>query len=112
LSKAGAGLVPDADDIDPVTEDTLVTAGTEGYGTEFAAGAATGGTITESGDFNDDDTPLPTTEINFYTSDGPNTPGATDTTNTALVTLRASIDAGTETGNYQQLITHYTVANF
>jgi hypothetical protein len=112
LSKAGAGLQPDADDIDPVTEDTLVTAGTEGYGAEFAAGAATTGTITEAGDFNDDDTPLPTTETNLYSSDGPNTPGATDTTNTALVTLRASIDTGTETGNYTQLLTHYTVANF
>ncbi len=97
-----------------VTENTLVTSGTEGYGIEFNGGAATGGTVTESGDFADDDTPIATAlavgiNTSLYSVDGPNNPTGTDTTNTALVTHRAESDAGTPAGQYIQLAT-YTVA--
>lgn len=113
LRISGSGDVADALDIDPVTENSTVGAGTEDYGIAFNGGAATGGAITESGDFNDDDTPIPiSSATNLYTSNGPNNPGATDTTNTALVTHRAAMDNDTETGNYSQTVTYYASATF
>ena len=102
-----------SNDIDAIAEESVVTAGTEGYGVEFAGGAITGGTVTESGDFSDDDTPLPTgTAANLYVADGNNNPTATDTTNTALVTHRATVDADTPTGNYSQTVTYTVTASF
>ena len=98
--------------IDPVIENALVSAGSEEYGIAFNGGAATVGTITESGDFNDDDTPLPGVATNLYISDGANQPAATDLVNTALVTHRAAIDSNTNTGNYDQVVTYYVSATF
>lgn len=98
-----------ANTIDAITEDSTVTAGTEGYGIAVVGGSATGGTVTESGNFNDDDTPIPTTPTTLLSVSGPNSPGATDTTNTALITHRAAISASTAVGNYDQLVT-YTVS--
>lgn len=103
-----------SDFINNVAENTLVTAGTEGYGIEFNGGAATVGSVTESGDFADDDTPIATGLVagintSLYSVNGPNNPTGTDTTNTALVTHRAESDAGTPAGQYTQLAT-YTVA--
>ena len=113
LRSSGSGDVADSLDIDLVTEDTTVTAGTEDYGIAFVGGAATGGNITESGDFNDDDTPIPiSSATNIYTSDGPNNPTSTDTTNTALVTHRAAMDFDTLTGTYSQIVTYYVSASF
>lgn len=114
LRKSGSGDVADAEDLDPIVENNTVTAGTEGYGIAFNGGAATGGAVTESGNFNDDDTPIPiSSATNLYTSNGPNNPGASgDTTNTALVTHRATVDAGTETGNYSHIVTYLTSASF
>lgn len=98
--------------IDAVAEDSVVTAGNEEYGVEFAGGAVTGGSVTEEGDFVDDDTPLPTSATDMYSADGNNNPTATDTTNTALVTHRASVDADTATGNYYQTVTYTVTASF
>lgn len=112
LRRSGSGDVADADDIDPIAENSTVTAGTEGYGIALTGGSATGGSITESGDFNDDDTPIPFVSTTIYTSSGTNNPGATDTTNTALVTHRAAIDGGTNTGNYSQIMTYRVTATF
>ena len=112
LRRAGTGDVADADDIDLIAEDSTVTAGTEGYGIAFDGGSITGGTVTESGDFNDDDTPLPMSATTLMTTDGNNNPGNPDTTNTALVTHRAAIDADTNTGNYSQTVTYYVTASF
>ncbi len=112
LRSSGSGDVSDDLDIDLIIENNTVSAGTEGYGIAFNGGSATGGNITESGDFNDDDTPIPMTSTDLYTSDGPNAPIATDTTNTALVTHRAAIDSETETGNYSQAVTYYVSASF
>lgn len=107
-----AGLDSGANDINAVAENATVTAGNEQYGIALNAGSTTGGTITESGDFNDDDTPIPTVSTNLYTSNGTNQPASTDTTNTALVTHRVAINAGTSTGNYQQIVTYYVSASF
>lgn len=115
LRKAGTGDVPDADDIDPIAEDTVVTAGTEGYGIAFDGGSVTSGaTVTEVPDFDDDDTPLVNTSpVDLLTVNGTNNPAASgDTTNTSLVTHRAAADADTQTGEYHQFVTYYVVANF
>jgi hypothetical protein len=101
-------------DIDAIAEEGTVTLGTEGYGILFAGGASSEGgvSITESGDFSDDDTPIPTSATTLYTSDGPNAPSAPDTTNTALVTHRAAIDAATPSGTYDQVVTYAVTADF
>jgi len=113
LRRSGSGDVVDSEDIDQVTEGTTVGAGTEDYGIAFNGGSATGGNITESGDFNDDDTPIPiSSATNLYTSDGPNNPSATDTTNTALVTHRAAMDNGTVVGDYSHTVNYYASATF
>jgi hypothetical protein len=102
-----------ARNIDDITEDsTNVTLGTEGYGITVAGGASTedGVTVTEAGTFSDDDSPVPNIgALSLITVDGPNSPAATDTTNTTLVTHRAAIDAATAAGLYTQLVT-YTVS--
>lgn len=116
LRRSGSGDVADNLDIDPIAENGTITAGTEGYGILFDGGAITssgaGGTVTESGDFADDDTPLPLVATDLYVASSSNNPGATDTTNTALVTHRAAIDANTNTGFYQQLVTYTVTASF
>jgi len=107
------------DTIDAVTEDNTVTAGTEDYGiavTGATAGGETGGAftnpITEDGDFNDDDTPIPTSATNFlsYTSAFQYTQGTTTTS--TLVTHRAAIDAATMAGSYDQVVTYTITATF
>lgn len=122
LLKAGSGDVLDPDDIDKITEDGAgalgtVTAGTEGYGAKLLAGSATNGNVTETSPWNDDDTPIPydtTGDIGeqMYASDGANVPGATDGTNTALVTHNAAIDSYTETGNYTQTVSYMVTARY
>lgn len=112
LRLSGSGDVADNLDIDPIAENGTIASGTEGYGIVFNGGAATAGSITESGDFNDDDTPIPMTATTLFTSDGPNAPTATDTTNTALVTHEAAIDASTSAGSYTQIVTYLASASF
>lgn len=113
LRKSGSGNVADNLDIDLITENSTVTLGTEGYGIALTGGSITGGTVTESGDFSDDDTPLPiSTATTLLTGSGTNNPGGTDTTNTSLVTHRAAMDGDTTTGNYSQLVTYTVSASF
>jgi hypothetical protein len=113
LRKSGSGDVSDDLDLDPITENSTVASGTENYGIAFTGGACTGGSVTEAGDFSDDDTPIPiSSATNLYSCNGPNNPTSTDTTNTALVTHRAAMDAATETGNYSQVVTYYVSATF
>ena len=113
LRRSGSGDVVDAQDIDPIAENSTVTSGTENYGIAFNGGASTTGSITESGNFNDDDTPIPiSSPTTLYTSSGGNNPATTDTTNTALVTHRAAIDGGTQTGNYSHIVTYTATASF
>lgn len=113
LRRSGSGNVADNLDIDPVVENNTVTAGAEGYGIALAAGSITGGTLTLQGNFTDNDTPLPiSSATNLEIANGNNNPGTTDTTNTTLVTHRASMDGDTSTGNYTQQVTYTISANF
>lgn len=113
LRKSGSGNVADNLDIDLIAENSTVAAGTEGYGIALNGGSITGGSITESGDFSDDDTPLPiSSATNLLTGSGTNNPGTTDTTNTSLVTHRAAMDGDTTTGLYTQQVTYTVSATF
>lgn len=109
-----------------VAENSLVTAGTEGYGIAFNSGSYDpdgAGTVfdpiicTEAGDFNDNDTPTAsaiTTGINtaLYSCAGPNSPLTTDVDNTAIVTHRAEASSSTSAGAYAQLVTYTVSATF
>ena len=93
------------------------SAGTEQYGVILTAGSATVGTISRGTDFL-------TTTTNAYqitktsgpntmiSSNGPNAPSGTDTTNTSLVQHRATIDSATRTGNYNHTVSYTVSASF
>ncbi len=113
LRRSGSGDVINSLDIDRVAENSTVTAGVEGYGIAITAGSITGGTLTLQGDFTDNDTPLPISSVtSLATTNGNNNPATTDTTNTMLITHRASMDGDTTTGNYTQQVTYTASANF
>jgi hypothetical protein len=103
-----------SDFIDNVVEDiNNVASGNESYGIELQVGTATEGTVTESGIFNDNDSPLGNgTNTALYSSSGPNNPSTTDTVNTALVTHRAEAGSSTPAGTYTQLVTYTVSASF
>lgn len=105
---ADGGFVSGSDQIDDITENSTVTAGTENYG--IAVTAATG--LTEEGDFNDDDTPVPTTTVAIISDTGPFAYTEGDTTTSSLITHRAAIDALTPAGTYTQVVTYTATANF
>ncbi len=117
LRKAGtAGSVSDLDKILPVTNGTTVITASEAYGVAIDAGQTSTGVVPqEQGIYSVDDSPLEyvsTAEL-LYTVGAPNVPSNTgDTTNTALVTHKASILAGTSAGNYAQQVKYYVTANF
>ncbi len=113
-----------ANDINAIAEDGTVTAGTEGYGIAVT-GATSGGNngsdvynqpVTEDGNFNDDDTPVPAVATNFvsFTNTFVYVPFGTDgdLTDTTLVTHRAAISAGTPAGLYDQVVTYTVTATF
>lgn len=102
-----------------VTEDTTVTAGTEGYGIAVT-GATQGGNngsgvytnaITKDGDFTDDDTPVPTVGDTNFVSYTDSFLG-TSTLSTTLVQHRAAIDAATVVGYYSQTVTYKVSPSF
>jgi hypothetical protein len=125
LLQAGAGLVSGSDEIDAVVEgtdatkgnDTVVTLGYEEYGIAVV-GATTGAaadpvpTYTEEGNFNDDDTPLPTTQTELFSINRPADYTALTLTDSTLVTHRAAISAVTPAGSYTQTVTYTVVGNF
>ena len=93
------------------------SAGTEQYGVLLTAGSNTVGTVSRGTDFL-------TTTTNIYqitktsgpntmiSSNGPNAPSGTDTTNTTLVQHRATIDSATRTGNYNHTVSYTVSATF
>ncbi|MEI6729075.1 MAG: DUF2341 domain-containing protein [bacterium] len=89
------------------------TAGTENYGVFITKGSVTGGTTALTSIFNAGATNEVkydyTTVSSLLTASGANSPGATDTTNTSLVSHLFNISGSTPPGNYTQSIT-YTVA--
>lgn len=92
------------------------TVGTESYGAKLTAGNATGGSLSINSIFNAGATN--STRFNygsstsFYSSNGPNLPGTTDTTNTALVTHNLNISGNTVAGDYIQQVTYTVAPNF
>lgn len=116
-TSASAGLTSGADDIDAIVEDSTtggtsaVDAGVEEYGIELAA-ATVGGTMNESGDFTDDDTPIPTAKTQILDATGQFVYAQGTTTTSSLVTHRASIDAATASGSYTQTVSYYVTANY
>jgi hypothetical protein len=103
------------------------TSGVEGYNILLAPGAATVGTLTACNGVSTAGNCLAdgiawnngtgtifnnTSASTMYSVSGPNNPGSTDTTNTALVTHRAEVDAGTGAGTYNQLATYTVVARW
>ncbi len=109
----------DSEFIDNVTDDSLVTAGTEGYGISLVGGSCTGDPfgLTELGTFAVDDSPTATgvtsgINTSLYSCTSGNNPSSPDTTNTALVTHRAEADSGTPAGTYTQLVTYTVSASF
>jgi hypothetical protein len=91
--------------INAIAENSTVTAGTEGYGVAIAGGTA----WTEVGDFNDDDTPLPTAITTLVSTAAP----VEDTVaNRTTVTHRAAIDSMTEAGTYSQTLRYIATGTF
>lgn len=141
LRKSGSGAVDDAENIDSTIRlrsrywdgemwitynlDTYVDIGTEGYGINVDEGSITSGgiinatcTIPGFGSYyitdcyDRDDAPLQIDETPMINSTGSNNPASTDLVNTVLVTHVAAIDADTNTGNYQQIVTYTVTSNF
>jgi len=104
-------------DVDDVTENFTVAAGTEGHGITVApptdngtAGTAT--TWTEQSPFDDDDTPIPAGEALMdviFASNGTqdvDLNGTGDLDGTTLVTHRTAISTATREGSYDQVVTY------
>ena len=118
--RSGTGATADSENIDRVTDESgSIASGTENYGIALTGNSASTGTAvteaTTSGfNFSTDDSPLPINGTDnaktLYTSTTMNDP--TTTSHSALVTHRATIDTGTLTGNYQQVVTYTVTTNF
>ncbi|MEI6728743.1 MAG: LamG domain-containing protein, partial [bacterium] len=94
---------------------SAATLGVENYGVNITKGSATGGTTTLSAAFSAGTnevlfTPLSATSL--ISSNGPNSPAATDLTNTSLITHQLNISNATKAGNYSQTITYTVLATF
>jgi len=89
--------------INDIAEDGTVTLGTEGYGVAVTAGAD----WVEAGDFNDDDTPIPSSATNILTTAGPIASSVTST-----ITHRAAISDITEAGTYSQTVQYIATGTF
>lgn len=115
-SDGGLDTADGVSDIDAVTEaDGSVTTGVEEYGVAFYGGENTDATssCTEQNIWNDDDSPVSTTAVSLLVCDGPNQPTSSgETTNTSAMDHKASIDASSMSGNYEQVVTYYVTANF
>jgi len=89
--------------IDDIAENNTVTAGTEGYGIAVTGGAG----WTEEGDFNDDDTPIPSSVTDILSTTGP-----IESTDTSTITHRAAISTTTESGTYSQTVQYIATGTF
>ncbi len=89
--------------INDITENTLVTAGSEGYGIAVTAGSG----WTEEGDFNDDDTPIPSSVTNILSTSGPILSSVSST-----ITHKAAISTTTESGTYSQTVQYIATGTF
>ncbi|MBC7472321.1 MAG: hypothetical protein H7196_03635 [candidate division SR1 bacterium] len=95
------------------TAGTAQVAGTELYGAKITPGSVTGsgGTVTNATVYSGTNNVsyVNTTAATLLTATKPNSPAATDLTNTTLIRHEAAISANTSAGLYTQTVT-YTVA--
>lgn len=93
-------------------------AGTELYGVNITPGSITGagGTMTLASAFQASVGNIirynPGSQTVILTANKPNSPTATDTTNTSLVTHRLAIGTNTPAGNYTQTVTYFVSPSF
>jgi hypothetical protein len=92
-----------ADDIDDITENTTVAAGTEGYGIAVVADAG----WTETSPFDDDDTPFSGSPQGVATTAAP-----VGYTNDVTITHRVAVGATTKALTYSHIVTWTATANF
>lgn len=93
-----------SDDIDDITENTTVAAGTEGYGIAVASDAA----WTETSPFDDDDTPMTTSPQAVASTGAPIAQNGNDVT----VTHRVAVSSATKALTFSHTVTWTAVANF
>lgn len=108
------GATIGVDDIDNVG-DGSVTAGSEEYGFAISAGTTTksGSATVGSGYSFATDNVVPTTKAEIFRFTTLNNPGASgDTTNTSLITHKASMNGNTEVGAYSQIVSYYVGLNY
>lgn len=91
-----------------VAENQVVTAGTEGFG--LALTAASG--LTEAGDFNDDDTPVPVGNSLLISSNLVYNYIEGDLSTSSLITLKLAVSSQTGAGSYSQQITYSILGNY
>lgn len=107
------GLYNGSTELTRVTEDQVVTAGQEGYGIAFEGATSTLlSTVTEEGDYNDDDTSIPDDKTAILSANAPYDWQFGTTTTSSLVTHRAAIDATTPSGSYTQTVSYYVTGNY
>lgn len=91
------------------------TAGVEKYGIVVTPGSVTGGSAFLNNDFNAGSNSVKINSpvaVPVFGATGPNSPGSTDTTNTALVSHNVNISGQTEAGNYTQRVVYTVVPSF
>lgn len=91
--------------IDDITEDTTVAAGTEGNGIAVTAGTG----WTETSPFNDDDTPTTSSNQTVATTAAP---VAVSGTTDVDITHRVAVSNVTQSANYSQIMTWTATATF
>ncbi|MCX6745214.1 MAG: hypothetical protein NTX82_06870 [Candidatus Parcubacteria bacterium] len=91
-----------------ITEDQIVTAGTEGYGLALTAGTG----MIKAGDYSDDDTPVSSTGALLLSANSVYNYIQGDLSTSALITLRLAVSPQTKAGFYNQLISYSILGNF
>jgi hypothetical protein len=91
-----------------ITESTEVTEGQEGYGMAISAG----NNIIEAGDFNTDDTPIPSQETLLLKTNSVYNYIQGETSTSSLIIHKAAVSALTKAGIYNQQITYSIIANY
>ncbi len=94
--------------ISNISENSQVEQGEEGYGLAVAAGD----NIIEEGDFNDDDTPIPTEDTLLIKSNSVYNYIEGDLSTSSLITHKACVSSTTKAGVYSQQITYSILANY
>lgn len=110
LTGLSKGSVVDADDIDPTSTNTDVTAGIEGVGVTYTPD---GTTFALQGNYNDGtnpgDDPVPAANTQLATAAG-FIDGTVDGADFLLATHSAAADAGTQSGTYTQWVEYRLVS--